>query len=458
MVSTISFFDKKGENMEKSKLHLKLEEYIDLLDINYLLLNIEDYIFSKINEIEDDFFNSDYSSNDKNFIEKKRKKNRDLINLILESKYEEHLKKYKKYLPRENNLDEAIVYILSLFVDKLNNEVILKDIYDTMEIDYPTELIVNDLTKRALANIRCLYMADCRVINRLQTYYKIDLEKWFDDSRRYTIHNKELLKSILPLLVAYLKSNKGLTTDNYFEIVEEIIEEFLKPIEYSQSNYNLEYQIFQSISSNKDITIVIDGVNGNLVNKTISPIKININSDNSKTIEYYRKMKDKIDTSKVETILLSKIFAINDKGISAKDFYLSQLPKDKQKEILSLNKSFMINDVIKYEIIPKLALEPTENEEQIILECNSVLLEYFLYKPLKKQSTFKTEDELKYFEEVYSITPKDNKFYVVATDTITNASSSVLKCLGEVKVLTPTSLTDFVSEKIQKHNSLLISS
>lgn len=436
--------------MEKSKIHLKLEEYINSLNINCQLLNNEDYIFSKTNEIYDMFFKNTYLNKDK------ERKDRDLINSILEHKYEEHLKKYRKYLPRENNLDTSIVYILSLLIDNLNNEVVLKKIYDTMEINYPTELIINDLTKRALSNIRCFYMADCRVENRIKTYYKVDLDTWFNDYRKYYIHNKTLLKTITPLLVAYLKSNKGLSTDDYFEIIEKIIEEFLKPIEHFQNNYNLEYEIFEAISKDKDITIIIEGFGEYLVNETISPIRIKINSDNSRTLEYYRKMKDSIDTSKVETIPLSNIYAINDKGVSARDFYLLKLPKEEQEKITKVysHNLYKIYDVIKGEEIQKLALESTENEEKIILECNSVLLEYFLYKPLKKQSIFKTENELKYFKEVYNITPKDNKFYVVATDTITNASSSVLKCLGEVKVITPTSLNDFILNKIQKHNSL----
>lgn len=436
--------------MEKSKIHLKLEEYINSLNINCQLLNNEDYIFSKTNEIYDMFFKNTYLNKDK------ERKDRDLINSILEHKYEEHLKKYRKYLPRENNLDTSIVYILSLLIDNLNNEVVLKKIYDTMEINYPTELIINDLTKRALSNIRCFYMADCRVENRIKTYYKVDLDTWFNDYRKYYIHNKTLLKTITPLLVAYLKSNKGLSTDDYFEIIEKIIEEFLKPIEHFQNNYNLEYEIFEAINRDKDITIIIEGDNENLVNRAIFPIKININSDNSRTLEYCRKIKNSIDTSKVETISLSNIYAINDKGVSARDFYLSKLSKEEQKEIKKICSfdSSIVYDFIKGEVIPKLALESTENEEKIILECNSVLLEYFLYKPLKKQSIFKTENELKYFKEVYNITPKDNKFYVVATDTITNASSSVLKCLGEVKVITPISLNDFILNKIQKHNSL----
>lgn len=444
--------------MTISKVEQSLKENIDLLDINFWLLNQEDYLYKTINELHDKFFQHSYNSNDREYNEKKRKKNKTLISNILEEKYQEHLKNYKKYLPRENNLDEAISYILSILInhtDSSKKEVILKDIYETMEINYPTDLIINDLTKRALSNIRALYMAEHRIENRIRTFYKVDLDRWFKDTRYY-IHNKNLLKSITPLLVAYLKSNKGLSTDDYFEIIEKIIEEFLKSIEHTSVNYDIEYKILKAINESKKITIIVDGKEDTFTNKTISPIRIIINKNNSRTIEYYdyNKTKEKINISKIREINLSNIHAINDEGIPAKE-YLIKYATPKQLNILKeVEFKLEQNYYLKTEILEKLETKIIEDKEQIILECNTNLLEFFLYQPIQNQSIFKTEDELKYFEEVYKYKAKDNKFYVVGNDTITNASSSILKCLGEVKILTPTSLNDFVNEKIQKHTSL----
>lgn len=445
--------------MAISKVEQRLKENIEFFEINYWLLNKEDYFFKIINELHDDFFQHSYTSNDKEFNEKKRKNNKTLISNILEEKYEEHLKKYKKYLPRENNLDEAISYILSILInhtDYSNKEVILKDIYETMETNYPTELIVNDLTKRALSNIRALYMAEHRVENRIRTYYKIDLDTWFENTRYY-IHNKNLLKDITPLLVSYIKSNKGLSTDDYFEIVEKVIEEFLKSIEYTSINYDIEYKVLKSIKDSEKITIITDGREDTFTNKTISPIRITINKDNSRTIEYYdyNKTKDRRNITKIREINLSDIYAINDKDIPARDF-LMKFATTKQLKILNdLKESVLIqNNFMKTEVLSNLKTKIIEDKEQIILECNTNLLEYFLYKPLENQRIYSTKEQILEFEEVYKYKSKDNKFYVVGIDKVINASSSVLKCLGEVKVLTPTSLNDFVSEKIQEHNSL----
>lgn len=442
-----------------SFIEQELRNFIYKKGIDYSLLLSDDlsniYKENMKNEIYKEFFKDFDNSLDSTSKQKLTKKNKKLILDILIELEDSFNNSCEKYLPNDNQLFPAIIKIMEILLNNINNKVNSKLIYTQME-EFSEYVDCKDLTKRALANIKCHCISDFYFIDRFKTDYQIDINKWFNEYNRYFLNNKELLIEISPLIISYLKSDRKLTVSNFFQKIDSIIYEISKPIEKTSSNYKLEYEILESIQNNLELKIIVEKSKNNLTNKTIFPIRICIDNTNQKYLEYYQSIKGKPDIKKIETILIKQIYDINNTNLSAKDFYLSKLPKDRQKEILSLNKSFMINDIIKSEIIPKLALEPTENEEQIILECNSVLFEYFLYKPLKNQSTFKTEDELKYFEEVYSITPKDNKFYVVATDTITNASSSILKCLGEVKVLTPTSLNDLILEKIQKHNSLSI--
>ncbi|RXJ98797.1 hypothetical protein CRU98_08510 [Arcobacter sp. CECT 8986] len=441
----------------------KLKVFISDNGINITSLLNEDFqgelYKNLVDKIYEDIYLNTNTSQDSTAKRKFTIRKKEEISHILDNLLTSFMGSCEKYLPKESNLNEAIVEILKILIDELNKEVNSKSIYDEM-FDFSSDVDNKDLTKRSLANIKCLQIADYIMKSKFNTLYKIDFDKWFNEYRKYYIHNKSLLKELSPLLVAYLKSNKGISTDDFFEIIEKVIFEFLKPIEFSSINYSIEYEILKAINKGEKITIITDGRGDTFTNKTISPIKITINKDNSRTIEYYdyNKTKEKINISKIREINLSNIHAINDEGIPARE-YLIKYTTPKQLNILKeIEFKLVQNYYLKTEILEKLETKIIEDKEQIILECNTNLLEYFLYKPLQNQSIFKTEDELKYFEEVYKYKAKDNKFYVVGNDTITNASSSVLKCLGEVKVLTPISLNDFVNEKIQKHTSLSSSS
>lgn len=410
--------------MNKSKLNKLLIEYINFLNLNILDLEDESYRLEIIDELHNKFFQQTYNKSDP-FISIEIKENKKSIDKILDDKYIKFMTSCKKYLPKENILDSAIVEILSLLIKEINIEVEANKIYKTMN-DFRTNLNKKDLTKRALSNLKCLGIADFIILNRNSTKYKIDFDKWFNEYNRYHIHNKRLLRIISPLLVSYLKSNRGIVLSDFFEIIDDILKEFISPIENSSSTFNIEYELLNRMGlDEKEIYIEVASDNLESEKKKIIPIKISINRDNSRTLHY--------NESNKENVIIEKNLEV--------------------KKIISIYD--ISNNLIAYNsfIYPN-----NKNLFEIVLECNTNLLEYFLYKPLQNQTIYSTQEQLLEFKEVYKYKVKDNKFYVVGNDTITNASSSVLKCLGEVKVLTPTSLTDFVSEKIQKHNSLSISS
>lgn len=429
---------RKTKRIILNKIKQGLKKYIEGLGLDFSLLLENDYEDYKT-KLEESIY-VEFFEDIKDIKQKKQYKL--LIKEIIDEIIDSFLNSCKRYLPKEQHLEEAIVESLSILIDNYNYEINSKDIYRKLS-NFNSELSNKDLAKRSLANIKCLFIADYIYRSRNDTSYKINFDKWFNEYRRYHIHNKDILKAISPLMVSYMKSNINITTDDFFEVIEKLISEFVSPIENNSYTYNVERKIYDNIES--EVTIILNR-NKNIRNKTIIPQKIIINEDNSKSIEYYDS-----STNKVENIALDSIIDINDTKLTAINYLESKYKIKIQRYKEEIEKSALFP----FDIDTKLLQSKyVEEEHQIILECDTTSLDYFLIKPLKKQNIYSTQSELLEFKELYNYEIKDNKFYVTATDSITNASYSVLKCLGEIKVITPISLNDFIVEKIQKHNSL----
>jgi hypothetical protein len=270
----------------KSLIEQELLKFIRSFDIDYSILvkDTDDYKKPLIEHIYKDFYKdtstSTLDSSSKRTLTIKRKKQ---IESMIDDLIESFSNSCKRYTPDINNLNETIVEILKILIYNVNEEVDSTNIYNVIE---ELDLSSNnkDTTKRALAHIKCLYMSDYIFRSRFNTSYKIVLDKWFNENRRYYIHNKDILSSIAPLMVSYLRSDRNLDTDDFFEILESIIKEFSSPIESSSTTYSIEKYIYENID--EDITIIVKGTNSEFMNKTISPQRIFIDDNSFKNIEY----------------------------------------------------------------------------------------------------------------------------------------------------------------------------
>jgi hypothetical protein len=91
-----------------------------------------------------------------------------------------------------------------------------------------------------------------------------------------------------------------------------------------------------------------------------------------------------------------------------------------------------------------------EQEEYIdvILECDTIVYEYFKVKPLKNMIVYDTEERINEFRSKYEylskyeISNSINKFYIVANDRETMIISTVLHTLQYVRILEPRGIND----------------
>ena len=90
-----------------------------------------------------------------------------------------------------------------------------------------------------------------------------------------------------------------------------------------------------------------------------------------------------------------------------------------------------------------------QEELEVILECDSIVYEYF--KIMKNMKIFDTEDKLKEFQINYEIKPKDNNFYIVAQDRKEMIISTVLHTLPHAKIINNNELNDEIISRFKKY-------
>ena len=96
-----------------------------------------------------------------------------------------------------------------------------------------------------------------------------------------------------------------------------------------------------------------------------------------------------------------------------------------------------------------------EDRQRIILELPSPVLEYFKMKPLANMTVYASQNEIIDFKKqkgTNNTTPKENHFYVIAEDTIENATSIIMHVLSSVRIITPPDLTRSVHENMKQFN------
>ena len=359
------------------------------------------------------------------------------INNLIDSHYENFIAPcLKKYAVKENTINSSIVYILEMLVKELNKEVPTQMIYEVYKSSFenPDNKDLSDMIKKSLNYIKCLLLADYRKQSKF-TFYKINIDKWFEE-RRYYVENKKILKVLLPLLVGYVKSEKICDVDNFFEVIDKLIKYIIQPYQNTNSLFNMEYKILQDILHIKKTEMSIFDKNSRAKKpfKTIKvkPKRIIFNNDNSRSVEYINSNGDIqiIDIKDIRSITATQ----NTQGAI---------------QLQGGTKFYLVNELIDSFNIKK---EYTEEKiHKIILEVPTSLFEYFRLKPLQNQTMYYASQMIKEFEEVYGIKDtKESYFYVVATDTIENTSSIILHTLDNVKIIEPSILTDTISQKIEQ--------
>jgi hypothetical protein len=86
---------------------------------------------------------------------------------------------------------------------------------------------------------------------------------------------------------------------------------------------------------------------------------------------------------------------------------------------------------------------------KLLLECDSVIYEYFNMLPLSNMIIYDEEKKLKEFSKKYNYDCMPNKFYIEATDYKEKCISVIFHCLENVKIIEPTELKNDIIERVK---------
>jgi len=267
-------------------------------------------------------------------------------------------------------------------------------------------------------------------------FYRLTPNHWFEQSR-YVISDLDVVKTITPIIVSYIK-NGGVHDYNIqklFEKISEVIEYVIKPSLYHNEKYELEEEIIDLIDNNNQEGAFIQSIDiydSQRKNEfTIIPIRIKFEHNKKYVVANIVDEDDRL-ISKNEEFALEHIDYVDSHTTN----YSSQVRQP-------------LNSMLSYKTFTSYKTESVENsiykEIDVILECDTVVYEYFQIKPLKEMKTFATEDELIEFHTNFKdYKPKKNKFYITAKDTEEMIISTVLHCLPHAVILE----NDYLNEKL----------
>lgn len=252
------------------------------------------------------------------------------------------------------------------------------------------------------------------------------VDKWFENSS-YKILDYEVLQKIAPIITAYIGVGciSEFNIQKLFSRISEIIEYAILPSVLHNKFLDLENEIIIVINDKEQIEISVKD-RDKFKDIEIKPIKIKY-VDGKKILVY-----ENIDTKNIEEVELFKCS-------------LETVNEEELKEFIPYNTSshFSINDM-KKEKKNSNKLE----EIKLILECDSVVYEYFNMLPLSDMVIYDEEDKLKEFSKKYNYDYMPNRFYIEALDYKEKCISVIFHCLENVKILEPTELNEDILEKV----------
>ncbi len=344
---------------------------------------------------------------------------------IYEYFLENRFAQIKKYVVKPTDLNVVFEEILNELIYNLDTFLKVSDFYNA---NYQIESTIKNQVTKTIN-----YLLDYNVIEKAKkgdgVEYKTNSDFWHKQVNNYIINDTDILQELTPIIASYIK-NGNIKTYN----IQKLFYKFSKIIEYAiipaiEHNPLLDTEFnIQIACENQDTIEVI--FNDKKVE--ITPLRIVIKNDSKKYIQI--KDGNKTDYIPINEIKIYEEPILNTNSKSSIKSTILSTPTTN----LSLN---LDSDTIQ------------EQEEYIdvILECNSLIYEYFEMKPLKNMKVFDTENKLKEFQISYEIKPQDNKFYIVATDRKEMIISTVLHTLPHAKIINNNELNDEIISRFKKY-------
>lgn len=332
---------------------------------------------------------------------------------------------------------------------------------------------MDNLIKKSLNYLRCFGIAYFEKTGKY-TKYEIKLSDWFED-RRYSIANKELLKMLMPLMVEYIKSSQKINVNSFFEKIDSVLEYVLQPFENHNENFELEKYFLENIDkevstrmvdhlgSKNKLTITMDKVEIHNKIITIRPIRIVFGED-EKYLEYSDKneeidtvlLSDIVRVQVYDTSIINNIIKEITQDFSCVNAYITDKDEDEKDQYYICNPKYLEAFKDKVSIEDKLYT--------IILELPLTALEFFKIQPLNNMKIYARADEIVEFgniietDEIKAMITgefkiKDSHFYVIANDTLNNATAIVLDTLSDITIVTPNNLHKKIYSILNKYSS-----
>ncbi|AXH13744.1 hypothetical protein CP985_04140 [Malaciobacter mytili LMG 24559] len=297
---------------------------------------------------------------------------------------------------------------------------------DDFFLGIENESEVNDILKKK-DNILKEATRIFRVLDILEyekKKYNLSTKKWFLESRFY-IYDIKVLKELCPILLYYVGNDSESSYITFFDRLDILVEFVLKPSLNHNNISDIEGFILDKIDNLDEVEIIDE--DGNKIFVIAKQIKFNRKSKNE--IEKILVYEDN-NTSEHNEITIDRVV------------YQKQVSFQPITKIDSKNFSMFNIDNKK------------ENEIEVILECDSIVYEYYKLKPLKSMNIFETEDRLKELSSsIEFIKLKPNKFYITAIDTEEMIISTLLHTLPHTKVIEPFELNEKIIKKFKKFSN-----
>jgi ribosomal protein S17E len=366
--------------------------------------------------------------------------------------------KFENILERRFNAIKGYEYTieptdLNIVFQEILNTLIENADEDIDKIGYPVsefykneDIVIGTTLKHQITktmNYLQSYEIVKRVVKDNQVRYILNLGYWSKQSN-HPMPEGSLLP-ISSLVMSYIKNGniKTFNIKQFFKKMSDLIEDVIKPAFEHNKKSKVEIKLDEIILDNNSkkitnkpdktsIDIIYVSSNGK-IKMSIIPIKISIKEKEEKKDEY--KIVECYDLDKKENTKL----VLNNISISKNSTQKSKTTKSNEFEMPTTNLS--INADIE-------TIQEQEEFTEVILECDSVIHEYFKIKPLKNMVVYDTEEKLSEFRSKYEylaeygILNSINKFYIVANDRESMIISTVLHTLQYVRILEPSEIND----------------